>query len=85
MLRIFLTFVCLAAVSPASAAEKPAESEETLSSDPQRHVHRPRNGIRRLSVLQRLNQHGFQIDVHFLNEQPPRPITWDLIKRYNCL
>ncbi|MBU4285484.1 MAG: hypothetical protein KKD76_01140, partial [Verrucomicrobia bacterium] len=35
--------------------------------------------------FQRLNQHGFQIDSHFFGEQPPRPITWDLIKQYNCL
>lgn len=35
--------------------------------------------------FQRLNQHGFQIDVHFLDEPPPRPITADLLQKYNCL
>ncbi|MCG2658842.1 MAG: GldG family protein, partial [Kiritimatiellae bacterium] len=32
-----------------------------------------------------LNQRGFQIDYHWLDENPLRPITWDLIKQYNCL
>lgn len=35
--------------------------------------------------LQRLNKHGFQIDSLFLDENPPRPLTWNLIKQYNCL
>jgi hypothetical protein len=37
------------------------------------------------NCFRQLNQHGFQIDVHFLNKEPLRPITWDLIKQYNCL
>jgi hypothetical protein len=35
--------------------------------------------------FRQLHERGFQIDTHFLNENPARPVTWDLIKRYNCL
>ena len=86
MLRIFLALVCLAAGGVVSAEEIPADN-----------VKKPSiliiNGTSTLpgmadgdfEYFKRLNQHGFQLDVHFLNEQPPRPIAWDLIKRYNCL
>ena len=51
------------------------------------------NGTRRqpgladgdFEYFKRLNQHGFQLDVHFLDEQPARPLNWQLIRRYNCL
>ena len=80
--RIFLALLCLAAGSALSAAEKPATGTKKPAVliinagdfAPMRYED--------FDYLQRLNQHGFQIDTHFLGEQP---LTWDLIKQYNCL
>ena len=83
--RTALAFLCLAVATAVSVAQEPAN-----------HAKRPAvliiNGMGCFPMrygdfdyLQRLNQHGFQIDSHFFAEEPPRPITWDLLKRYNCL
>ncbi|MBI4026186.1 MAG: hypothetical protein HY360_14460, partial [Verrucomicrobia bacterium] len=34
------------------------------------------------AYFQELNQRGFQLDVHFSG---PRPLNWELIRKYNCL
>ena len=75
MSRISLALLCLAAGSVVYAAEKPADNAKKPSvlivngmpSGPMRYGD--------FDYFQRLNQHGFQIDSHFLGEQPPRPIT----------
>lgn len=35
--------------------------------------------------FQRLHQAGIDLDVYFYNEKDCPPVTWDLIKNYNCL
>ena len=82
MSRIGLTLLCLAACSTVVAAGEPAENAKKPSiliingmpSQPMRYGD--------FDYFQRLNQHGFQIDSHFLNE---RRLNWDLIRKYNCL
>jgi hypothetical protein len=65
----------IAAGEPAGSAKKPSILIiNGMPSQPMRYGD--------FDYFQRLHEHGFQIDSHFLNE---RPLDWDLIKRYNCL
>ena len=82
MLRTILVLTYLAAGSAASVAVDPADGVKKPSL---LIINGTAGGPFRdgdFDYFQRLHQHGFQVDSHFLHE---RPLNWDLIKRYNCL
>ncbi|MHB9023365.1 MAG: hypothetical protein ACYC7E_04210 [Armatimonadota bacterium] len=85
LLRIVLTLLCVVVSSPLFAADPLAGAPPKPSvlvingRSPSPHV----NGD--FAYLQQLHGRGFQIDMLYLNERPPRPITLELLKQYNCL
>ncbi|MGA2618751.1 MAG: hypothetical protein ABSF26_14145 [Thermoguttaceae bacterium] len=86
MSRIGLTVLCLAAGIAVVAAKEPADGPKKPSVLIINGRECFPNIYGDFNYFRKLHERGFQIDVHFLlGEQPPRPITWDLIKRYNCL
>jgi hypothetical protein len=82
MSRIGLTLLCLAAGITVVAAKEPVDSPKKPSVLIVNGT--PAGPMRQgdFDYFQRLNQHGFQIDSHFLGEQP---LDWKLIRKYNCL
>ena len=80
IIALILTF-CIIAISPLPAAEAPIKKPSVLII-----YGSGSNGqFGDYNYYTQLNQRGFQIDYHFLDEQPYREMNWDLIKQYNCL
>ncbi|HEY3415555.1 MAG TPA: hypothetical protein VGM23_01610, partial [Armatimonadota bacterium] len=78
----WLLVLCVLALAPCLAQTAPAKNPSVLIING--HAANP-TVLGDFTWFKQLNQHGMQLDVHFLNMRPERPLNWDLIKQYNCL